>query len=59
MRLADPGVRFLDANGDGRADLMVTNGPLAGYFPMRADARMGRRLVPAVPAGAELQPVRP
>jgi hypothetical protein len=37
IRLGDPGVRFLDANGDGRADLMVTSGPLAGYFPMRAD----------------------
>src|SRR5207247_1933099 len=29
------GVQLLDANGDGRADLLVTTPTLAGYFPMR------------------------
>jgi Salmonella virulence plasmid 65kDa B protein/FG-GAP-like repeat len=43
VRLADPGVKLLDANGDGRADLMVTNAPLAGYFPMRADVGWDNR----------------
>ncbi len=36
---AMPGVRLLDANGDGCADLMVTNGPLAGYFPLEFPAK--------------------
>ena len=35
LRLADPAVAFVDVNGDGRPDLMVTAGPLAGYFPLR------------------------
>jgi RHS repeat-associated protein len=35
FRLSDPGVQMLDADGDGRPDLMVTNGTIAGYFPLR------------------------
>ena len=35
--LGDPGVQLLDANGDGRADLMVTSGGLAGYYPLKFD----------------------
>lgn len=34
LRLGDPGVQFIDANGDGRSDLLVTTGGLAGYFPL-------------------------
>jgi len=34
FRLDDPGVELLDADGDGRIDLMVSGGRLAGYFPM-------------------------
>ena len=34
LRLADPGVRMLDADGDGRADLMVTAHPVAGYYSL-------------------------
>jgi RHS repeat-associated protein len=34
QRLGEPGVRFLDANGDGRADLVVTTATQAGYFPL-------------------------
>ena len=41
--LADPGVRLLDANGDGRLDLLVTNGTLAGYFPLRFGGFWDRR----------------
>jgi RHS repeat-associated protein len=32
--LADPGVQLIDANGDGRLDLLVTSGPIAGYYPL-------------------------
>lgn len=33
VRLDAPGVRVIDANGDGRSDLLVNNGILAGYYP--------------------------
>lgn len=36
VRLADPGVQLLDANGDGQIDLLVTNGQTAGYFPLQS-----------------------
>ncbi|GGG60520.1 SpvB/TcaC N-terminal domain-containing protein [Hymenobacter glacieicola] len=35
LQLADPEVQFMDANGDGRADLLVNRVGLAGYFPLR------------------------
>ncbi|MET8049340.1 SpvB/TcaC N-terminal domain-containing protein [Streptosporangium sp. NPDC005286] len=41
LRLSDPGVRLLDADGDGRADLLVTAPGQAGYFPLRFDATWG------------------
>lgn len=34
-RLGDSGVQLIDANGNGRADLIVSTPLLAGYFPMR------------------------
>ena len=34
VRLADPGVQMIDANGDGRADLLVTTETMAGYYPL-------------------------
>ncbi|MGE3289369.1 MAG: SpvB/TcaC N-terminal domain-containing protein [Dehalococcoidia bacterium] len=43
IRLGGPGVRLLDADGDGRPDLMVTQPRLAGYFPMRFDGLFDRR----------------
>lgn len=35
LRLADPGVQMIDADGDGRIDLMVNRPGLSGYFPLR------------------------
>lgn len=34
LRLSDAGVQMIDANGDGRADLLVTTEALSGYYPM-------------------------
>jgi RHS repeat-associated protein len=34
LHLADPGVQMLDADGDGRADLMVSAHPVAGYYAL-------------------------
>ena len=51
LRLGDPGVELLDADGNGRADLMVTTGPMSGYYPLsfegRFDARSFRRFARA------------
>lgn len=41
--LADPNVQIMDANGDGRADLLVTNAPLTGFYPIEHGARWDRR----------------
>ena len=38
LRLADPGVQLLDADGDGHADLLVTVPGVAGYFPLRSES---------------------
>jgi RHS repeat-associated protein len=35
LPLGSPGVQLLDADGDGRMDLMVTRDALTGYFPLR------------------------
>ncbi|MGH7491838.1 MAG: SpvB/TcaC N-terminal domain-containing protein [bacterium] len=35
LQLADAGVQMIDANGDGRTDLLVTKPGLSGYFPLR------------------------
>ena len=43
VRLGDPGVQFIDANGDGRTDLLVANGVTAGYFPTRYQAPWDRK----------------
>ena len=37
LRLADPGVQMLDADGDGRVELLVSREGLSGYFPLRFD----------------------
>jgi hypothetical protein len=43
LRLADPGVQLIDANGDGRVDLLVTTERLAGYYPLRFGGLWDRR----------------
>lgn len=35
ISLADPGVQLIDADGDGRTDLLVSKPDLAGYYPLR------------------------
>ena len=35
LQLGDPGVQMIDADGDGRIDLMVHRQGLSGYFPLR------------------------
>ena len=42
VRLADPGVQLLDADGDGRIDLMVTAGPAAGVYPLNFNGEWDR-----------------
>jgi len=37
VALNDPGVQIIDANGDARADVVVTSPGLSGYFPMSFD----------------------
>lgn len=34
LRLAERGVQLIDANGDGRTDLLVTTRDLSGYYPL-------------------------
>jgi RHS repeat-associated protein len=43
LHLADPGVQLLDADGDGRLDLLVTADELAGYYSLRFDGLWDRR----------------
>jgi RHS repeat-associated protein len=43
VSLADPGVQLLDANGDGRVDLMVTTPQLSGFFSTRPEGLWDRR----------------
>lgn len=42
LQLADPDVQFIDANGDGKVDLLVNRDGLAGYFPLRFDGLWDR-----------------
>jgi hypothetical protein len=41
--LADPNVRLLDADGDGRIDLLVNRPGLSGYFPPSSDGEWDAR----------------
>jgi hypothetical protein len=43
LHLTDPGVQLLDADGDGRLDLMATVTSLAGYFPLSFNGEFDRR----------------
>lgn len=41
-RLVDGGVQLIDADGDGRIDLLVTKDGLNGYFPLSRDGEWDR-----------------
>ena len=43
LQLADPGVQLIDADGDGRIDLLVTTNGLAGYFPLQFNGEWDRQ----------------
>ena len=43
FRLSDSGVQLLDADGDGRTDLLVSTDTLSGYFPLRFGGLWDRR----------------
>ena len=42
-RLGEPGVQLIDADGDGRADLLVASHTQSGYFPMTFAGGWSRR----------------
>ena len=43
INLATNGVQIIDANGDGRPDLMITTSEISGYFPTQPDALWDRK----------------
>ncbi len=43
LTLAEPGVQLLDADGDGRIDLMASQNGLSGYFPLQSNGEWDRR----------------
>jgi hypothetical protein len=43
LTLADPRVQLIDADGDGRIDLMATTNGLSGYFPLQYSGEWDRR----------------
>ncbi|HEY7448896.1 MAG TPA: SpvB/TcaC N-terminal domain-containing protein, partial [Vicinamibacterales bacterium] len=43
VRLSEPGVQLLDANGNGRADLIVIDGLRNGYFPLTFNGQWNER----------------
>ena len=43
LQLADPGVQLIDANGDGRMDLLVSTDRQNGYYPLQFGGLWDRR----------------
>ncbi|SHF57127.1 RHS repeat-associated core domain-containing protein [Fodinibius roseus] len=42
LTLSDPGVQLIDADGDGRIDLMVDKDRQSGYYPLQPDGKWDR-----------------
>ena len=55
LALADPGVQLIDADGDGRTDLLVTSETLSGYFPLRFGGLWDRESFQSLSLSPELQ----
>lgn len=45
LALADAGVAFGDMGGDGLADLIVSQGPVSGFFELQAEHEVGGQLI--------------
>ncbi len=43
LALGDAGVQFIDADGDGRTDLLVTKEAISGYFPLSFEGEWSAR----------------
>ena len=43
LELSDPGVQLIDANGDGRVDLLVSTDKQNGYYPLQFGGLWNRR----------------
>src|SRR5207249_6867846 len=43
LELVNAGVQFIDANGDGRTDLLVTTAATSGYFPLNFGGQWDRK----------------
>ncbi len=43
VSLSDTGVQLIDANGDGRLDLLISKPGWSGYYPLRFDGHWDRR----------------
>lgn len=43
LSLGNLGIQLIDADGDGRTDLLVTQGALTGYYPLQFCAEWNRR----------------
>lgn len=43
LTLSDQNVQLVDAQGDGRADILVNKGAINGYFPMRFDGEWDQK----------------
>jgi RHS repeat-associated protein len=43
ITLSDPGVQLIDADGDGRADLLLSLPEISGYYPLSFDGAWDRR----------------
>ena len=56
MQLADPGVQLIDADGDGRTDLLVTANGRAGYYPLRFGGLWDQRSFQRFQVAPEFQP---